>query len=297
VPLTARSRGRTEGALPDFPIVDAHVHIFDPKALPYHWLKNVPAIDKAHLPADYTRLTAPVVVDKYVFAEVDVEVGRHLDEARWVIEQAKMDQRISGIVASVPLERGLAIESDLAALAKMPLVKGVRRLIQNFPEPGWCLRSDFVAGIKLLPKYGMSFDLCIYHPQMADTIELVRRCSEVSFILDHIGKPGIKAGIREPWWGHMKELAGLPNVICKISGVVTEDDHKSWTYERVAPYVARAIECFGFDRVAFGGDWPVSELASTYPRWVDVVDRVTAGASAADLRKLYRDNAIRFYRL
>jgi L-fuconolactonase len=284
--------------LPDFPIVDAHVHIFDPGALPYHWLKNAPAINKPHLPADYTRLTAPVVVDKYVFAEVDVEVGRHIDEAKWVADQAKTDKRIAGIVASVPLERGTAVEADIATLAKMPLVKSIRRLIQNFADqPGWCLKPGFVEGIKLLPKYGLSFDLCIYHPQMADTIELVRRCPEVSFILDHIGKPGIKDNIREPWWSQIKELAGLPNVICKVSGVVTEDDHLTWTYDRVAPYVARSIECFGFDRVAFGGDWPVSELATTYPRWVEVVDRVTAGTPEADLRKLYRDNAIRFYRL
>ncbi|MEO8669229.1 MAG: amidohydrolase family protein [Bauldia sp.] len=284
--------------MPNFPIVDAHVHIYDPAALPYHWLKNAPAINKAHLPADYTRLTAPVVVEKYVFAEVDVEVGRHVDEANWVAEQAKADKRIAGIVASVPLERGKAVEADLAVLAKMPLVKSIRRLMQHFvDQPGWCLQPGFVEGMKLLPKYGLSFDLCILHPQMADTIELVRRCPEVSFILDHIGKPGIKANLREPWWSQMKELASLPNVICKVSGVVTEDDHKAWTYDRVAPYVARSIECFGFDRVAFGGDWPVLELASTYPRWVEVVDRVTAGSSEADLRNLYRDNAIRFYRL
>ena len=79
--------------------------------------------------------------------------------------------------------------------------------------------------------------------------------------------------------------------------MVTEADHQNWTYDQVAPYVARAIECFGFDRVAFGGDWPVSELAIRYAEWVAMVDRVTAGATDDELRKLYRDNAIRFYRL
>jgi L-fuconolactonase len=284
--------------LPDFPIVDSHVHIFDPANLPYHWLKNAPAINKRHASEEYTRQTSPVAIDKYVFVEVDVEVGRHVDEARWVSEIAKADKRLAGIVAAVPLERGKAVEPDLAALAKLPLVKGVRRLIQHFvDQPGWCLQPGFVEGMRLLPKYGFSFDLCILHPQMADTIELVRRCPEVSFILDHIGKPGIKANLREPWWDQMRELAGLPNVICKISGVVNEDDHKTWTYDRVAPYIAHAIACFGPDRIAYGGDWPVNELVTTYPRWVEVVDRVTAGMPAADLRKLYRDNAIRFYRL
>ena len=113
----------------------------------------------------------------------------------------------------------------------------------------------------------------------------------------HIGKPGIKGNIRDPWWRQMNELAGLPNVLCKISGVVTEADHARWTEAEVAPYIAHAIDCFGFDRVVYGGDWPVSELASTYRRWVDLVDSVVAGASETERRKLYRDNAIAFYRL
>jgi L-fuconolactonase len=132
---------------------------------------------------------------------------------------------------------------------------------------------------------------------LAETIKLVEQCPDVSFMLDHIGKPGIREGLTQPWRSEMRDLAALPNVECKISGVVTEADHKSWTYDQVAPYVAHAIETFGFDRVAFGGDWPVSELATPYADWVAVVDRVIAGASEAEQRKLYRDNAIRFYRM
>jgi L-fuconolactonase len=284
--------------LPDFPIIDAHVHLYDPSNLPYGWLAGVPPIDKAHLPADFDRLTAPVIVDGIVFVEVDVNDPRHLDEARWVEKTADAEPRIRGMVAGMPLETGVAIEADIAEFAKLPRARGVRRLIQKHAgEPGWCLRPDFVAAVKLLPKYGLSFDICIFHSQMADTIKLVRQCPDVSFILDHIGKPGIKEGLTQPWRSEMRELAELPNVICKISGVVTEADHKAWTYDQVAPYVVHSIETFGFDRVAFGGDWPVSELACRYADWVGVVDRVVSGASEAEKRKLYRDNAIRFYRL
>jgi predicted TIM-barrel fold metal-dependent hydrolase len=227
-----------------------------------------------------------------------VAPGQHLDEARWVAAAAKSDQRIQGIVASIPLEQGAAAEADIAAFATMPLARGVRRLIQpHVAEPGWCLRLDFVSGVKLLPKYGLPFEICILHPQMGDAIELVRRCPEVAFILDHIGKPGIKAGIREPWWEQIRELAELPNVVCKVSGVVTEADHNSWTYDQVAPYIERAVESFGFDRVMFGGDWPVCELATGYENWVSTLDQAVSGASRADLEKLYRNNAIRAYRL
>jgi L-fuconolactonase len=284
--------------LPDFPIVDTHVHLYDPNVLSYPWVAGVPLLNKPYLPEDYSRLSAGVEIEKLVFVEVDVADGQNLDEARWVAAQADRDPRIAGIVAAMPMERGTAIEAQLAEYAKLPLARGVRRLIQHHAgEPGWCLRPPFVEAVNLLPRYGLSFDLCIFSPQLADTIELVRRCPETSFVLDHIGKPQIKAGIREPWWSEIAELAAEPNVFCKISGVVTEADHKAWTYDQVAPYVARAIECFGFDRAMFGSDWPVSELAVAFAGWVDLVDRVTAGASAEELKKLYRDTATQFYRL
>ena len=285
--------------MPDFPLVDAHVHLYDPDAVDYSWMRGAPLLNSLHGPAEYSAAIGDVAVEKLVFIEVNADPGAHLAEVAWVEAAAARDTRIAGIVASAPLEKGpAAVEADLAALARSPAVRNVRRLIQgHVDEPGWCLRPDFVAAVQLLPKYGLGFDICIYHPQMADAIELVRRCPEVSFILDHIGKPGIRDGLREPWWSQMRDLASLPNVICKISGVVTEADRAAWTYDQVAPYVAHAIECFGFDRVAFGGDWPVMETATRYPDWVAVVDRVTAGASAAELRKLYRDNAIAYYRL
>jgi L-fuconolactonase len=137
----------------------------------------------------------------------------------------------------------------------------------------------------------------LFHRQLTEVIQLVRLCPEVKFIVDHIAKPAIRAGLTQPWRGQMRMLAKLPNVWCKISGVVTEADHLAWTAEQVIPYIAHAIDCFGFDRVLFGGDWPVSELATTYKGWVDLVDRVVAGSSEAEIRKLYRDNAIEFYRL
>ncbi|HET6222262.1 MAG TPA: amidohydrolase family protein, partial [Dongiaceae bacterium] len=155
----------------------------------------------------------------------------------------------------------------------------------------------FIAGVKLIGRHGLTFDICVKHWALVFAIELARRCPEVSFILDHIGKPGIKHGLKEPWWGQMRELAQLSNVVCKISGAITEADHGAWTKEQVKPYVAHAIDCFGFERVMYGSDWTVSELTHAYPTWVEILDEVAAGASATERRKLYRDNAIRIYRL
>ncbi|MCP4303568.1 MAG: amidohydrolase family protein, partial [bacterium] len=186
--------------MPEFPIVDAHVHLYDPQAISFAWMKDVPLLNKPHLPSYYSERSHPLVVDGLVFLEVDAANDEHVDEAMWVSELATGEPRLQAMVASAPLERGPgAVESDVAAIAKLPIARGIRRLIQgHVDEPGWCLRPDFVAAVQMLPTYDLSFDICIFHPQLGDAIELVRRCPEVRFMLDHIGKPGIKDGISEP---------------------------------------------------------------------------------------------------
>ena len=283
--------------MPDFPIVDAHVHLYDVKRLSYGWLGNVPKINRTYLLADFDQACAEVVVDKIVFAEVAVDPGLHIKEAAFVQEMADMDARLTGIVAHLPLEKGVAIEADIAALKQFRNLRGIRRLIETERNPAFCLEPQFLEALKLLPKYDLSFDICVKHWAMTYAIELVKRCPEVSFVLDHIGKPDIKNGLRQPWWGQIKELAAMSNVVCKVSGVVTEANHATWKPEDVKPYVAHVIDCFGFDRVMYGSDWTVSELTHVYPQWVHIIDEVVRGASEAERRKLYRDTAIRIYRL
>jgi len=284
--------------MPDFPIIDAHVHLYDPGLLSYPWMKAVPKLDRRHMPEDFVAGLGGVEVEGVVFVEVDADPEDNLREAEFVSGIAASTPPVLGAVVSVRLDSGARAAADLAALAAMPKVRGIRHLIQQHVDaPGWALREDFVDGVRSLAGHDLSFDLCIVHPQMPDAIELVRRCPEVQFVLDHIGKPGIRAGLSEPWKSDMTRLADLPNVWCKISGAVTEADHAAWTEAEVAPYVRHAIDCFGFGRTMFGGDWPVSTLATDYRRWVDLVDAVVTGASTADKRRLFRDTAREFYRL
>ena len=283
--------------MPKFPIVDAHVHLYDVKRLSYGWLANVPKINRTYGLADFDTARDSVMVDKLVFAEVAVDPGLHLGEAAFIQELADGDPRLCGIVAHLPLEKGVAVEADILALKKLRNVCGIRRLIETERNPAFCLEADFLAALRLLPKHGLTFDICIKHTAMAYALELVKRCPEVSFVLDHIGKPDIKNGLREPWWSQMRELAKYPNVVCKVSGVITEADHQKWTADQVKPYVAHVIDSFGFERVMYGSDWTVSELTHAYPAWVGVIDEVTSGASEAELRNLYRNTAIRTYRL
>jgi len=222
---------------------------------------------------------------------------QYLDEAEWVDGLAALDRRVMGAVVCLPLERGGKIEPEMARIAKLKTVRGVRRLIQNQSDPEFVLRPGFLEAIRLLPKYNLAFEICILHPQMPNTLTMMRHCPEVSFVLDHIGKPGIKAGLLDPWREQLREMAALPNVVCKLSGVTTEADHKTWTRDQLRPYIDHVIECFGPDRILYGGDWPVSELAGSYLQWLTTLDWATAGFSPADKRKLFRDNALKAYRL
>jgi L-fuconolactonase len=284
--------------MPDFPIIDSHVHLYDPSEIRFDWMAGDLLLNKPHGLVDFDNLTAGVEVDSLVFVEVDAAAGLHLKEARWVEEKIGGEPRLGGMVASMPLERGANVEADLEAFILLPHARGVRRLLERHAdEPGWALQPAFVEGVRRLARFNLSFDLCLRHPQLEEATALVRACPEVRFALDHIGKPGIKAGLFERWASNLAVLAREPNVMCKISGVATEADHTSWTAPQLVPYIKHALECFGFSRAMFGGDWPVSERAIRYADWVALVDSCCAGVSSSDLRNLYGNNAAQFYRI
>ena len=284
--------------MPSFPIIDTHLHLWDPGYLRYSWLDGNALLNKPYLLADYRKACGAVQVEKMVFLQCEVDFALFREEAAWVTSLAKQDPRIAGIVPWAPLEKGDAARADLEALlAANPLIKGIRRIIQFEPEIDFCLRPDFVKGVQALADYGLSFDICISHIQMANTIKLVAQCPNVQFILDHIGKPDIRQQIFEPWKREIRTLAQFPNVCCKVSGLVTEADHKAWTKEDLKPYIDHVIDSFGFDRVIYGGDWPVAYQATEYPRWVETLEWAVAGCSERELHKLFHDNAQAFYRL
>jgi L-fuconolactonase len=283
--------------MPDFPIVDSHLHLWDPTHFRMPWLDGNAVLDKPYGLAEYRRHTAGVEIEAMVYLQVEVAPAYGLLEAEWAVDRAGEDPRIKAIVAWAPCEYGEQSRAYLERLVAIsPLIRGVRRLIQG-EQLGFARDPRFVRGVQLLPEFGLSFDICIKHPQLPETIDLVRQCPNVSFILDHIGKPDIAAGLQEPWREQIAELAAFPNVICKVSGMVTEADMQRWTADDLRPYVEHVLTSFGEDRVAYGGDWPVAYQAAPYPRWVQTLDQLTADLSAAARRKLWRENASRFYRL
>ena len=276
-------------------IVDSHVHFWNPAQLRYAWLHELPVLNRSFLPADFATVSLTSAVRKIIFVESGCDPTQSLAECDWVAGLAKSESRIKGIVAHAALERGALVRPKLEALAKCPLVKGVRRNLQGESDADFCLSPEFLAGIGLLAEAGFTFDICIRHDQLRALSELVRRVPEVSFVLDHFGKPDVRGGKTEPWAADLKTLAAAPNVVCKFSGLTTETDWQHWQAADLMFYIEWAVECFGFDRALFGGDWPVATLATGYARWIHTVNAMVESASEADRLKLFQTNAERIY--
>ena len=277
--------------------VDAHVHFWDGAHLPYPWLAEVPALAAPHTPAELAVAAAARPPEAIVFVESAVAPAHALDEVRWIEALAARGAAIGAIVAQVAVDRGAETEAALAALDGHARVRGVRHNLQDEPDPDYALRAAFVAGARRVGARGWTFDLCVRHPQLPACAALARACPETMFVLDHAGKPDIRRGLLDPWRAHMTELGRLPNVVCKLSGLVTEADPATWTAETLRPYVDHLLSCFGPGRLLFGSDWPVVNLAANYHRWLETALAFLAPLSAAERAAVMSENARRIYRL
>jgi L-fuconolactonase len=270
------------------------MHFWDRDALgDYTWLHEVPSISHRHTTETLHAEAQANLPEKIVFVEAGASPLR---EVQWVSDLAEAEPRIRGIVAKILINRGAQTAADLAALRRYPLVKGVRHHFEH-DAVDYCARPEFVRGVQEAAGLGYSFDVCCKHPQLPAVIELVRQCPQATFILDHGGKPGIRAGVLEPWRQHVRTLATFPNVVCKLSGLANEADHAGWTEAQLRPYAGHLLECFGPSRLLFGGDWPVAKLAIGYVRWLEIAQRFLAHLSSAEQAAVFRDNADRIYRL
>ncbi len=281
----------------DMPIVDSHLHLWDPRQLRYPWLQDISQLQKPFLPKDYQLASGTLPIERMVFLQCEVDPAQAMEEVAWVASLATEEPRIHGIVAWAPLEQGVAARPHLESLLETSLVKGIRRIIQFEPDQQFCLQPDFVTGVRMLAEWQLPFDLCISHPQLENTIQLVRQCPDVRFVLDHIGKPDIKQSQLDPWRNQIRKLAELPHVWCKVSGLVVEADMEHWQPADLRPYIDHVLEVFGFDRVMFGSDWPVLIQATDLATWVDTLWSAVAGCSTAEKAKLFHDNAMSFYQL
>ena len=276
---------------------DAHVHFWDRSLRAYPWLDEAPAIAGPHGPADLLREARGAAPDRVVFVQADCARESAADEVSWVESLAAGSPRIAGIVAFAPMDLGAGTRAALLELASRPLVKGVRHLIQGERDPRFCLRPEFVAGVRLCGELGLTFDLCVRHFQLGAAVDLARLCPGTTLILDHAGKPDLAANLLDPWRSHIRDLASLPNTLCKVSGLVTEAGGAAADIERFRPVVLHLIACFGPNRLLFGSDWPVVKLASPYPAWLAMVQSLLSHLTDGEREAVFSGNAGRAYRL
>ncbi|MCB9992821.1 MAG: amidohydrolase family protein [Hyphomicrobiaceae bacterium] len=289
--------------MPDFPIIDTHLHIWDFDRLSYSAFKGHPLFGKSYQIEDYQRDCGDLEIEAMVFLECYADFtptgGQYFEEIEYVEDSAKRDPRIRGIVPMAPLEWGARVEPMLAEMKeKHPTVKGIRRIVEFDADPrGLTLSDSFIEGVNLLDKFGFHFEINVNHTQMDFVREFVKHIPHVAMILDHCGKPGIAEGAIAQYRDDVSELSQCPNLWIKLSDLPVEADHASWTEADLRPFVDATVEAFGFDRTIYAGDYPICLQATTLPRWVEVLDKAFSGVSKADLKKFYRDNANAFYRL
>jgi predicted TIM-barrel fold metal-dependent hydrolase len=278
------------------PIVDSHVHFWEPRTLHYPWLTGLPALHGPFLPPDYSAAIGELPVEKTVVVECNCLGGEAHREVELFERLHETDCRIAGIVAFVDLTHVESRDDALDRLATNGRVKGVRQNIQGQP-PGFALQRAFVSGVQEVAARGLTFDLCVTHDQLGEAIALVEQCPGGRFVLDHCGKPAIRERLSEPWRHDMARLAAHDNVWCKVSGLLTEADVTSWREEDLRPYADHVVEQFGTGRILYGSDWPVLTLAGDYGSWFAFTARFTETWSEAERRRFYYDNAVEVYGL
>jgi len=296
------------------PIVDTHQHLWDLSKLRLSWLKDAGALNRSYLMKDYLEATAGLNVVKAVYMEVDVDPVDQVAEADYVVDLCRRGgvPTCAAVIGGRPGEPGF--REYILRHKGSPYVKGVRQVLFAWKEgSAFFLDKAYVDSIRLLGELGMSFDICVAAPGLADAAKLVDLCPDTRFILDHCGNADVKQfypserytsaeesekarRFVENWRRDIAALAKRKNLIGKISGVVATVP-KQWSPEDLAPIINHCLDSFGPDRVVFGGDWPVCTKGASYRQWVEALRQVIAGRSEAEQRKLLSENAVKFYGL
>jgi predicted TIM-barrel fold metal-dependent hydrolase len=277
-------------------IIDTHQHLLYPDHLRYSWCKGLPAFEGKQLGLpEYRAAVEGTGISESVFMEVDVDESDIGAEADFILRLASDPKsNIVGVIAACrPEDAGFAKKTESML---HPKLKGFRRVLHTQSDDVLELPL-FAENVARLGEHNLTFDLCVLPRQLSAGARLVRTAPDVQFVLDHCGIPNIKGGELDPWRQRIRELAAFPNLACKISGVVAYCDPARVNTASIQPFVEHCIECFGWDRVLFGGDWPVCNLTSSIGDWVRIAREIVRGEPVERQEKLFSRNAERIYRL
>lgn len=271
--------------------LDAHQHFWRYTAEEFGWLtEEMAELRRDFLPEDL----APELRANGVDGTVAVQARQTVEETSWLLELAAQHAWIRGVVGWVDL-RAENVREDLARWAANAKLVGVRHIVQGEPEREFVLREDFQRGIAALEEFGLAYDLLLYPKHLGPALKLVQAFPRQRFVLDHVAKPVIRAGLLEPWATELKALAACENVTCKLSGLVTEAQLKGWVQADFEPYLEVALEAFGPRRVMIGSDWPVCLAGGSYAETTGIVRSFIARLTDAEQGEVLSGTCARAY--
>jgi L-fuconolactonase len=274
------------------PRIDAHQHFWRYSPQTHGWITDSMAVLKSDfLPADLEPLLKRRGYDGCVAVQAEMAVS----ETTWLLDLADQHPFIRGVVGWVDL-CAAGVAATLTPLARRNKLRGIRHIVQAEPDE-FMLRADFQRGVAALAPLGLTYDILVYPRQLPAALTLVERFPGQRFVIDHLAKPDIKAGLRHPWAVQLRALAGHPNVFCKASGMVTEADWHAWTPAQLEYYLDVVFDAFGPERIMIGSDWPVCTLAADYDHTMAVVEEYVARLPGKAAEAVLGGTAARFYGL
>lgn len=272
--------------------IDSHQHFWQFDPVRDSWIdESMQRIQRDFLPQDLL----PVLEKNNFRGCVAVQADQTETQTQFLLDLAKQNDFIKGVVGWVDLlDKNVAYRLDLYSHEKK--LKGFRHVVQGEPDD-FMLRNDFREGIRALEAFNYTYDILVFHRQLPAAIDLVNRFPDQAFVLDHIAKPDIKSGKIQSWKDNIIELSKAENLFCKISGMVTEANWKTWTPEDLKPYLDVVFENFTPERLMFGSDWPVCLVASEYELVVKTLEEYIAQLPIDQQEMIWFRNAEQFYKL
>jgi len=272
--------------------IDSHQHFWKYNPVNHAWINDeMKVIQKDFLPEQL----GPLLRRHNIEGCVTVQVDQTEDENHFMLSLADKHDFIKGVVGWIDL-RAADLDERLQFFQQFPKLKGFRHIVQGEPK-GFLSDVKFIEGVKKLARYNFTYDLLIYHHQLEEALKFVHHLPNVKIVVDHIAKPSIKTGEKTHWELNMAAMATFKNVYCKISGMVTEADWKNWKHEDFTPYLDEVFEAFGVNRIMYGSDWPVCQVAANYDQQLAIVQQYISKLSPAEKQSVMGENAKTFYNL
>ena len=274
--------------------IDSHQHFWKLDRGDYRWMS--PALTKLYkdyLPTELLPQLAKHRIDRTIV----VQAADTVEETEFLLQLAAENDFIAGVVGWLDLESP-EFARQFDHFRRNPKFLGLRPMLQDLPDDAWITRPSVLRSLRIIAEADFPFDFLTHPRHLPYVLEALDKVGPMRGVIDHLSKPEIKQHVLEPWKDLLKQTAQHESMYCKLSGMITEADHDHWIAEDLRPYVNHAVDCFGWDRVIFGSDWPVCLLAGSYDQVVDGLREVLGTRmDAAAERKVFGLNAMTFYKL